>query len=73
MSLVAKVILLACGTAVVIVIVLAAIPNVSFNWLSMVEALSYVKLAITLVKYIPQVCDCWLSLCVCIIVGYLLS
>jgi len=53
-SMVAKVILLACSTTVVIVIVLASIPAVTFNWLGMVQALSYVKLAITIVKYIPQ-------------------
>lgn len=58
---VAKVILLACSTTVVIVIVLASIPAVTFNWLGMVQALSYVKLAITIVKYIPQVSGYYLA------------
>ncbi|KAF6039929.1 CTNS [Bugula neritina] len=41
--------------AIFIFIILAAVPSVAtFNWLSMVYGFSYVKLGITIIKYMPQ-------------------
>ena len=56
MSIVTRVILSLCGLAIVIFIIVAAVPSVKgFNWLDMLSAFSYVKLGITVIKYIPQV------------------
>ncbi|XP_067935885.1 uncharacterized protein [Watersipora subatra] len=52
---VTKAILSLCALAALIFIIVAVVPTVTgFNWLSLVYALSYVKLGITVIKYIPQ-------------------
>ena len=58
MSIVARVILGLCGLAILVFIIVAAIPSVKgFNWLDMLSGFSYVKLSITIIKYIPQVSE----------------
>lgn len=58
MSITARVILSLCALAIIVIVIVAAVPSVStFKWLEMVMALSYIKLGITIIKYIPQVCS----------------